>query len=248
MRPLCLQACIAQWLKTGSDKTKTCPGCRTKITAEPVPVKSLDNAIDMIAKSSLSEDEQKVRKEKQQEATKVTMPKVVNAAVAAPKPAAGAGYGGWGGFVAPAAAYGGFGLGGLGMFGGLFGGVPAAAAPVAAAAAGGGGRGMAYDGGSDEELDDEYMDRHRARTSIRLEHARSGRSHCRVCRSTIGHGQPRFAVVESSPYDQYESEKYYHVHCYAPEISRDDYPDLGSIRGFESLTAGEQAAVRAARR
>lgn len=89
------KSCIVHWLtKGGTDGTGnlTCPQCRQTITSEPVAVRSLDNAIDRIAASSLTEEERRERQEKQTADNKLVMPKILKpkggraTVAAAPRP------------------------------------------------------------------------------------------------------------------------------------------------------------------
>ena len=228
----------------------------------------------MIAKNSLTDDEKQERKEKQEAALKVTMPKVhapaaskaskaaaaAAARAAAPAPAAAAGFG-----------FGGFGFGALG---GLFG-APRPAAPAAAAA-----RGRSaprpglpsdsdddedHEGEDDEDDDDDDEDEESSLDSdegpesgggdgtiLRFEHARSGRSLCRGCRRMIPLRSVRFCVTPgpgSVGYSDYypEREQFYHAACYAPLVSRAIYPRFDVIPGWARLTAAEKAEVNRVR-
>jgi len=266
------KSCLASWLATGSGAagSKTCPACRAKILADPVPVKSIDNAIDMIAKTALTEEERAERKEKQNKDAAIVMPKVGGGGAGA---GGGAGPGGAAAAAAMLARFlpggglpvyppAGFGLGGFGGLGfpaggygpavGGFGFAPPAPPPILApgpAAA----RRMVVDDdddddddGGDDDNDDGDGGGHRD-TTVRLERARSGRSRCRTCNNYIAHGEVRFAVTSPDQFEYYESERFHHVRCYALQVSRRSYPTAASIPGFSSLTAIEKAAVQHAR-
>jgi len=264
------RSCLAMWLATpssaGASGGKSCPTCRARITADPVPVRTLDAAIDLVARTGLSEDEQRERKEKQAEAAKVQMPKIAAPAApaaAAAVPAAGAPFfrGGFGGF-GGAGAGGGFGLpfGYAPALAALAGVIPAPvpAAPAAAAAAGGRRRRAAAirvdaddDDDDEEEDDDDEEEDADLSEQVSLEHARSGRSRCKSCGGFISHGSVRFAVFTPANYDAghyYDNNAFHHVRCYGPNVSRRQFASMSTIPGFGSLTAAEKREVTASRR
>eukprot|EP00743_Colponemidia_sp_Colp-15_P006479 GILK01006974.1.p1 GENE.GILK01006974.1~~GILK01006974.1.p1 ORF type:complete len:344 (+),score=46.13 GILK01006974.1:86-1117(+) len=79
------KSCITTWLANKQPHNQTCPGCRAKVTSPPIPVKTLDNAIDLLAKQLLSKVEQKERAEKIKNAQQhkppvATVPPAFNAA------------------------------------------------------------------------------------------------------------------------------------------------------------------------
>jgi len=241
----------------GSGGSKTCPTCRAKIVANPTPVRSLDNVIERIAATALTEEEREERKERIKAAADIKLPHEMSAssrrsaASAANRAAAAA-------FLPsmPPYMYGSMAGSGYDVSGAVRAAVEAVRMAAASAAAAGGGIGVGgghpvmrdRDGDDDEDedsddFDDESIDRDR---HIFLEHARSGRARCRQCGSLIAHHSMRFGV-EMPPDDGfYESTTwFYHARCYAENrLDRARYSTIDTIPGFDRLNAAEKAELR----
>eukprot|EP00054_Salpingoeca_dolichothecata_P024360 m.165781 g.165781 ORF g.165781 m.165781 type:complete len:427 (+) comp24986_c0_seq5:38-1318(+) len=191
--------CITDWLGRAPKGTGTCPSCRETVKSDPVPVRALDNTIDIIAKTHLTLEE---LAERQQRIKELDAPK--------PSPAPPAKKARRGGSTARRGARGA--LRGRGR-----------AAPRRETHHDDDSESSDADFNSEEDDsddddddydDDEDDDDDEHGSTFSVEYARSGRAMCRSCGGSIALNALRWVEHRNDSY--YQSQQYHHLRCRRP--------------------------------